>query len=64
MGPSSEFCVYHLMHKTDPLELFPVRVYTVEGYNSFVRKEVSGSEQKEEKIGGDVPKFPNHIKLV
>ncbi|OAP59287.1 hypothetical protein AYL99_06585 [Fonsecaea erecta] len=43
MGPSPEFCVYHLMHKTDPLESFPVRVYTVEGYNSFVRKEVSGS---------------------
>ncbi|OQV11259.1 hypothetical protein CLAIMM_15120 [Cladophialophora immunda] len=43
MGPSSEFCVYHIMHKTDPLELFPIRVHRVEGDNSFVSKEVSGS---------------------
>lgn len=36
MGPQPEFCVYHIMHETDPLALFPINVYEVHGDNTFV----------------------------
>ena len=36
MGPLSEFCIYHIMHETDPLELFPIKVYNFQGDNSFI----------------------------
>ncbi|KIX00717.1 uncharacterized protein Z518_09782 [Rhinocladiella mackenziei CBS 650.93] len=31
MGPLPEFCVYHIMHKSDPLTLFPIKVDDVHG---------------------------------
>ncbi|KIW14441.1 hypothetical protein PV08_07225 [Exophiala spinifera] len=36
MGPCPEFCVYHIMHKVDPLDLFPITVLTAEGDNTYV----------------------------
>jgi len=35
MGPLSEFCVYHIMHKVDPVDLFPIKVHDFHGDNSF-----------------------------
>lgn len=38
LGPLSEFCVYHIMHKTDPVDpqLFPVFVSNFAGSNNSV----------------------------
>jgi len=36
MGPQPEFCVYHIMHKVDPLGLFPIKVHDIHGDNNFV----------------------------
>ncbi len=44
MGPCPEFCVYHILHKVDPIGLFPVALVTAEGDNTYVhqpRKSVS-----------------------
>lgn len=35
MGPLSEFCVYHIMHKVDPVGLFPIKVNDLHGDDSF-----------------------------
>lgn len=37
LGPLSEFCVYHIMHKTDPADpkLFPIYAYNFEGSGTF-----------------------------
>ncbi|KAH0842906.1 hypothetical protein AYO21_03374 [Fonsecaea monophora] len=36
IGPIPEFCMYHLIHKADPVGLFPFRVDVFEGSNTFV----------------------------
>lgn len=36
MGPQPEFCVYHIMHKVDPVGLFPIKVQEFHGDGSFV----------------------------
>lgn len=38
LGPLSEFCIYHIMHMTDPVDpqLFPIFVSDFVGSNSFV----------------------------
>lgn len=36
MGPIPEFCVYHIMHKVDPVALFPFTAFTAPGDNSYV----------------------------
>jgi hypothetical protein len=38
MGPCPEFCIYHIMHKVDPLALFPIKVEVAHGDNTFVEK--------------------------
>ena len=44
MGPLSEFCVYHIVHKVDPIALFPIKAIEVSGDNTYVhqpRKSIS-----------------------
>lgn len=36
IGPVPEFCMYHLMHKADPIGLFPIKVEEYHGSNTFV----------------------------
>ncbi|KIW33929.1 uncharacterized protein PV07_00743 [Cladophialophora immunda] len=36
IGPVPEFCMYHLIHKADPVGLFPFKVDVFEGSNTFV----------------------------
>lgn len=36
MGPCPEFCIYHIMHQSDPIALFPIKVEECYGDNSFV----------------------------
>ncbi|ETI25014.1 hypothetical protein G647_04384 [Cladophialophora carrionii CBS 160.54] len=36
IGPVPEFCIYHLMHKADPVGLFPFKVEEFQGPNTFV----------------------------
>ncbi|KIX08895.1 uncharacterized protein Z518_03552 [Rhinocladiella mackenziei CBS 650.93] len=36
IGPVPEFCMYHLIHKADPVGLFPIKVDDVHGSNEFV----------------------------
>jgi hypothetical protein len=38
MGPLPEFCVYHLMHKVDPVGLFPITVVDAPGDNTYVHQ--------------------------
>jgi hypothetical protein len=38
IGPVPEFCMYHLIHKADPVGLFPFKVDVFEGPNTFVDK--------------------------
>lgn len=35
IGPIPEFCIYHLIHGADPIDLFPIKVETVEGANTY-----------------------------
>ncbi|KAK4504554.1 hypothetical protein PRZ48_005470 [Zasmidium cellare] len=35
MGPLSEFCIYHIVNKADPVGLFPIAVYECAGDGSF-----------------------------
>ncbi|KAF2168654.1 hypothetical protein M409DRAFT_21397 [Zasmidium cellare ATCC 36951] len=35
MGPLSEFCIYHIVHKADPVGLFPFKLYECAGENTF-----------------------------
>ena len=35
-GPLAEFCIYHIMHKSDPVAPFPIKVVNLEGDNSHV----------------------------
>ncbi|EWC45450.1 hypothetical protein DRE_00849 [Drechslerella stenobrocha 248] len=37
IGPLSEFCVYHIMQKADPIGLFPIIVEHVAGSNTFIQ---------------------------
>lgn len=36
MGAVPEFCMYHLMHKVDPIAPFPIKVEVANGSNTFV----------------------------
>ncbi|KAJ9607527.1 hypothetical protein H2200_007605 [Cladophialophora chaetospira] len=36
IGPVPEFCMYHLIHKADPVGLFPIKVEEFQGSNTFV----------------------------
>ncbi|KIY01296.1 uncharacterized protein Z520_02848 [Fonsecaea multimorphosa CBS 102226] len=36
IGPVPEFCMYHLIHKADPVGLFPFKVDVFEGTNKFI----------------------------
>ena len=38
MGPLSEFCVYHIVHKVDPIALFPFTATVVPGDNTYVHQ--------------------------
>ena len=35
MGPLAEFCIYHIMHNVDPLELFPIKPHLIEGSGTW-----------------------------
>ncbi|KAF3935716.1 hypothetical protein ABW19_dt0208484 [Dactylella cylindrospora] len=37
MGPLAEFCVYHIMKKVDPINLFPIKADDIHGENTFVQ---------------------------
>ncbi|KAF3934686.1 hypothetical protein ABW20_dc0104943 [Dactylellina cionopaga] len=37
MGPMTEFCVYHIMKKADPIGLFPIKVDELHGTATFVQ---------------------------
>ncbi|KAK5241689.1 hypothetical protein LTS06_011969 [Exophiala xenobiotica] len=37
MAPCPEFCVYHIIHKADPIGLFPVTLVTADGDNNQPR---------------------------
>ncbi|KAJ9638742.1 hypothetical protein H2204_004218 [Knufia peltigerae] len=36
IGPVPEFCIYHLIHKADPVGLFPFKVEEYKGSNTYV----------------------------
>ncbi len=38
MGPLPEFCIYHIMHKVDPIALFPISVVEAHGDNTYVHQ--------------------------
>ncbi|KAH8890618.1 hypothetical protein GQ53DRAFT_650288 [Thozetella sp. PMI_491] len=38
LGPLPEFCVYHIMHKVDPIALFPIAVVEAPGDNNYVHQ--------------------------
>jgi hypothetical protein len=35
-GELSEFCIYHIMHKSDPLSMCPIKALTIKGSNTYV----------------------------
>lgn len=35
-GGLSEFCIYHIMHKSDPVSMCPIKAITVKGSNTYV----------------------------
>lgn len=35
-GGLSEFCIYHIMHKSDPLSMCPIKAITINGSDTFV----------------------------
>ena len=37
IGPVPEFCMYHLIHKADPVGLFPIKMEQFRGSNKFVK---------------------------
>jgi hypothetical protein len=36
-GLLAEFCVYHIMHKSDPVTLCPIKALTIEGTNTYIQ---------------------------